>query len=139
MCLLDSQLCLLSVYRLVFESDTSRLSRVTVSRDWGRTCSNVSHPDDQCSGPLYTVCCFEVFVNVHATLSKAWVCGRSLAGIAGSNTPGAWMVVPCKCSVYLSRGLCDGLMPRAQESYGMWRVLTVCDLKTSTTRRPKFN
>ena len=30
-----------------------------------------------------------------AALSKAWVYGRSLAGIVGSNPTGAWMFVLC--------------------------------------------
>jgi hypothetical protein len=28
---------------------------------------------------------------------KAWVCGRSLAGISGSNPAGAWISVYCEC------------------------------------------
>jgi hypothetical protein len=49
-----------------------------------------------------------------AALSKAWVCGRSYAGIAGSNSAGqgveggeAGMSVSCECCVLLVRGLCD--------------------------------
>jgi hypothetical protein len=39
--------------------------------------------------------------------------------------------------VYLSgRGLCDGLITRPEESYGMWFVL-VCDLETSRMRKLK--
>jgi len=38
-----------------------------------------------------------------AARSKAWVCGRSLAGIVGSNPAGAWMsvlsVVRCQVEV----------------------------------------
>ena len=34
-----------------------------------------------------------------AERSKARVYGRSLAGIAGSNPAGAWMVVRCECCV----------------------------------------
>ena len=37
-----------------------------------------------------------------AACSKAWVCGRSLAGIAGSN-PTVGMDVCCECCVLLSR------------------------------------
>jgi hypothetical protein len=40
-----------------------------------------------------------------AARSKAWVCGRSLAGIAGSNSAGgAWMSVSCVlcCQVEVS-------------------------------------
>jgi hypothetical protein len=39
--------------------------------------------------------------------SKACVCGRSLAGIAGSNAAGG-MVVSCECCVLSGKGLCDG-------------------------------
>jgi hypothetical protein len=31
-----------------------------------------------------------------ATRSKAWVCGLSLVGIAGSNPAGRWMSVSCE-------------------------------------------
>jgi hypothetical protein len=51
-----------------------------------------------------------------AALSKASVCGRSLAGIAGSNPVGAWMSVSCECCVLLGRGLCDEPIPRAGSS-----------------------
>jgi hypothetical protein len=35
--------------------------------------------------------------------AKAWVCGHILAGIAGSNTAGAWMPVSCECCVFSGR------------------------------------
>ena len=44
-----------------------------------------------------------------ATQSKTWVCGRSLAGIVGSN--------PAGCCVLTGRCLCDGPIPRPKESY----------------------
>jgi hypothetical protein len=34
------------------------------------------------------------------------------------------------------RGLCDGLITRPEESYGLWCVI-VCDLETSRMRRLK--
>jgi hypothetical protein len=40
--------------------------------------------------------------------SKTWVCGRSLAGIARSNPPGAWISVPCECCVLSGRCLSSG-------------------------------
>jgi hypothetical protein len=52
-----------------------------------------------------------------AAWSKAWVCGRSLAGIVGSNPAGAWMALSCECCVLSGRGLCDGLITRPEESY----------------------
>jgi hypothetical protein len=49
---------------------------------------------------------------------RAWVCGRSLAGIAGSNPAGdidACLFVRVVC--FQVRGLCDGLITRPEESY----------------------
>ena len=56
-----------------------------------------------------------------AARSKAWVCGRSLAEIAGSNAAGG-MDVCCECCVLSGRGLWDGLITRPEEYY---RVLCV--------------
>ena len=61
-----------------------------------------------------------------AAPSKAWVCGRSLAGIVGSN-PARGMDVGCELS---GRGLCDELITRPEESYRLWCVVE-CDLETS--------
>jgi len=44
-----------------------------------------------------------------------WVCGRSLAGIAGLNPAGAWMFVSCTCCL-LSGGLCVGPITRPEET-----------------------
>ena len=52
--------------------------------------------------------------------SKARVCGRSLAGIAGSNPAGA---VSSECCASSGRGLCDEPIPRTEESYRL--VITV--------------
>ena len=42
--------------------------------------------------------------------SKEWVCGRSLAGIVGSNSAGGGlMFVRCEYCVLSGRGLCVGL------------------------------
>jgi hypothetical protein len=55
-----------------------------------------------------------------AARSKAYVCGRLVAGIAGSN-PARDMDICLLCLyVVLScvgRGLCDGLITRPEESY----------------------
>ena len=51
-----------------------------------------------------------------AERSKARVCGRSLAGIAGSNPAGAWKFVCCECCMLSGRGSCDGPIPRPEES-----------------------
>jgi hypothetical protein len=47
--------------------------------------------------------------------------------------PGTWMFVCFVCVV--SRGLCDELITRPEESYRLWCVV-VCDLETSWMRRP---
>jgi hypothetical protein len=53
-----------------------------------------------------------------AARSKAWFCGRSLAGIAGSNPTGVKNVY----CVFSGRGLCVNLNTRPEESYLMWCV-----------------
>jgi hypothetical protein len=35
---------------------------------------------------------------------------------------GVWMSVCCECCVLSGRGLCDGLIPRPEESYRVWCV-----------------
>jgi hypothetical protein len=55
-----------------------------------------------------------------AARSKAWVCGRSLAGILGSNPAGAWTSVSCDCCVLSGRGPCGGLITRPEDSYRLW-------------------
>jgi hypothetical protein len=52
-----------------------------------------------------------------AAQSKAWACGRSLAGIVGSNPAGEWICVSYECFVLSGRGLCVGLITRPEESY----------------------
>jgi hypothetical protein len=46
------------------------------------------------------------------------------------------MFVSCECCVLSGRGLCDGPIPRPEESYQLWRV-SECDLETSKRRRPR--
>ena len=48
--------------------------------------------------------------------SKAQVFGRSPAEIVASNPTGG-MAVCCDCCVLSGRGLCDGMIPRLEESY----------------------
>jgi len=43
---------------------------------------------------------------------KEWVCGRSLAGIVGSNHAGAWM-----CMSLVSVVCCVGLITRLEKFY----------------------
>jgi len=52
-----------------------------------------------------------------AARSKAWVCGRSLARIAGSKPAGGMDVVPCECCLLSGRDLCDELITGPEESY----------------------
>ena len=40
--------------------------------------------------------------------------------------PGAWIFVCCECCVLSSRGLCDELITRQEESYRLW-CFVVCD------------
>ena len=49
--------------------------------------------------------------------------------------PGAWVFVCCECRVLSGRGLCDDLITRPEESYGLCCVV-VCDLETSRIGAP---
>jgi hypothetical protein len=70
-----------------------------------------------------------------AALSKAWVSGRLVTRVAGSN-PAAGMDVCLLCLyVVLScvgRGLCDGLITRPEESYRVSNC--VCVIKNTQYR-----
>ena len=55
-----------------------------------------------------------------ATRSKAWVCGRSLAGVVSSYPGWGRMSVSCECCVLSGRGFCVGLIARTEESYWVW-------------------
>jgi hypothetical protein len=62
-----------------------------------------------------------------AARSKAWVCGRALAGIVDSNPNGGMdFFVYCTVFVLSGRGLCDGPIPRPEESYRLCCVFE-CD------------
>ena len=56
-----------------------------------------------------------------AARSKAWVCGRWLAGIADSN-PAGGLDVSYKCHILSGSGLCVRLITRLEESYRVWCV-----------------
>ena len=66
-----------------------------------------------------------------AARSNASVCGRSLAGVAGSNLTGegSWVSVRCECCVSSGRGLCHEPITRLEKSYRLWCV-AVCDLES---------
>jgi hypothetical protein len=67
--------------------------------------------------------------------SEAWVFGRSLAGIVGSN-PAGGMDVCCDCCVLSSRGLCVELITCPEEWYQMCGVSPEFDREASPVRRP---
>jgi hypothetical protein len=52
--------------------------------------------------------------------------------------PGAWMFVSCTVFVLCGRGLCDGPIPRPEESYGLWCVLE-CDQVKISPSTPTMN
>ena len=54
-----------------------------------------------------------------AKRSKAWVCCRSIVGIVGSNSAGAWMSFSCDFCVLTGRDICDGLITCPEKSYRM--------------------
>ena len=58
-----------------------------------------------------------------AARSKAWVCGCSPAEIVVLNPAGVMVVFSCECRVLSSRGLCDELITRPEESYRLCRVV----------------
>ena len=71
----------------------------------------------------------------HSQQTNIHACGRSPVEIVGSNPTGAWIFVCCECRVLSSRGLCDELIARPEESYRLWCVV-VCDLETSRMGAP---
>jgi hypothetical protein len=59
--------------------------------------------------------------------------GRAVEGVGPASArmlglwfripPGAWISVFCKCFVLSGAGLCDGPIPRPEESYRVWCVV----------------
>ena len=49
------------------------------------------------------------------------------------NLPVTWMFVSCECCELPGRSLCDGPIPRSEESYRLWCV-NACDLEISRLR-----
>jgi hypothetical protein len=61
-----------------------------------------------------------------ASRPKAWVCDRSIPGIAGSNPAvGTDVSVSCECCVLSGIGLCVRLITRPEEPYRVWCVLSM--------------
>ena len=71
-----------------------------------------------------------------AALSKTWVCGRSLAEIAGSNPAGSTDTCPflflCMCQVEVSAS-CQSLVQSCPTDCGV----SVCGREASTVRSPR--
>ena len=73
-----------------------------------------------------------------AAQCKAWLCGRSLAGIVGSNPAGSWMdgclslvsVMCCQVEVSI---MGRSLFQRSPTERGV----SECDLETSSKGRPR--
>jgi hypothetical protein len=68
-----------------------------------------------------------------AAQSKALVCGWALAGIMGSNPTGGMDVCVLWVFVLWGRGLCDGPIPRPEESYRLWCVSDCDQVKITST------
>jgi hypothetical protein len=49
------------------------------------------------------------------------------------------MFVPCTVCVVSGRGLCDGPIPRPEESYQMWCVLECDQVKNQKPSTPTVN
>jgi len=61
-----------------------------------------------------------------AARSKTWVCGRSLAAIAGSNPTGG-MNVCVLWVLCVVRSFCEGPIPRPEESYRVCLYVIECE------------
>jgi hypothetical protein len=57
------------------------------------------------------------YINININIPVAAPSKVPLLGLRVRIPPGAWMPVSCECSVLSDRGLCDGLIPRPEESY----------------------
>jgi hypothetical protein len=67
-----------------------------------------------------------------AAKSKAWICGRAIVGIVVSNPTGGMEICVLCVFVLSGRGLCDGPIPRPEESYLLW-CMCECDQMKSKT------
>jgi hypothetical protein len=74
---------------------------------------------------LYVKCCIvKVFMGPLQWLRglRRGSTAARLLGLWVRIPPRAWKSVSCECCVLSSRGLCDGLVPRPEESYRVWCV-----------------
>jgi hypothetical protein len=75
-----------------------------------------------------------------------WPCGLSRSSAAerllGSWVripPAAWVFVSCTVFVLTGRGLCEGPIPRPEESYRLWCVLECDQIKSQKPSTPIVN
>jgi hypothetical protein len=86
-------------------------------------------PENGASAPRHVA----VSENLYGVCRSPWPRGlrrrsaaKRLLGSWVRIEPGAWMFVCCTVFVLSSRGLCDGPIPRLEESYWVWCV-SECD------------
>jgi len=71
---------------------------------------------------LYNFTLHILLLTTVVMLFKAWVCGLSLAGIAGSNPAGEWKYVSYEFCVLSGGSLLFGPITSPEESYRVWYV-----------------
>jgi hypothetical protein len=71
---------------------------------------------------IYFFCVLVKETTPVAARSWAWVCGRSLAGIPGFESRRGHGSMSCACRVLSGRGLCAGLITRAEECCRVWYI-----------------
>jgi hypothetical protein len=62
-----------------------------------------------------------------------------LVGVVGSNPTGVWIFLTRTVFVSSGRGLCDGPIPRPEESYQLWCVLECDKVKSQKPSTPAVN
>jgi hypothetical protein len=77
----------------------------------------------------------EWWLNLQKIIYDKDIAGRLPAEIVGSNSTGGMDVYLLRVLCIVSRGLCDELITRPEESYRLCCVV-VCDLEISRMRRP---
>jgi hypothetical protein len=99
-------------------------------------------------GVLCLVCLYDCTsrsqIVVGVKFSVQWPRGRRrgsaavrLLGLRVRIPPEAWIFVCCGCCVLPGRGLCDGPIPRPEESYRLWCVLMVVIVKPLERGKPR--
>jgi hypothetical protein len=74
-----------------------------------------------------------------AARSKAWVCGRALAGVVVSNPTGGMDVCLVQCLCCQVEFSATGPIPRPEESYRLWCVLECDQMKLQKPSTPAVN